>query len=155
MLKFKYSSVIDAPVEDVFAFHEHPEALEKLAPPWKPVEVLKREGGIQEGGRVVFQVPLGPIRRRWVAVHTRYVKNRLFVDVQKEGPFASWVHRHEFERLGEKTRLTDGIAFSLPGGELMNLLGGWWVKLTLRRLFRYRHDRTRAEVSQQVRLRGR
>ena len=34
---------------------------------------------------------------RWVALHTAYEKNRLFVDEQIDGPFARWIHRHEFE----------------------------------------------------------
>jgi ligand-binding SRPBCC domain-containing protein len=155
MLSFEYTSIIEAPVEEVFAFHEQPDALEKLTPPWRRVEVLKREGGIQEGGRVVLSVETGPLRRRWVAVHTRYERNRLFVDVQKEGPFASWVHRHEFEGSGGRTLLTDRISFSLPGGALVNFLAGWWAKLELRRLFRYRHEQTRAALSQRARLQGR
>ena len=155
MLKFEYSSIIDAPVEEVFGFHEEPDALEKLTPPWKRVEVLQREGGIREGGRVVLRVPIGPLRRMWVAVHTRYEKNRLFVDVQKEGPFSSWVHRHEFKGAGGRTLLTDRVTFSLPGGDLVNLIAGWWAKLELRRLFRYRHEQTRAALSQRARLQGR
>jgi ligand-binding SRPBCC domain-containing protein len=141
---FEHSSVIHAPVERVFAFHEHPAALERLTPPWPPVRVLSREGGIREGARVVLELALGPLRQRWVALHTGYEKDRLFIDRQVEGPFRSWLHHHRFEAAGPGlTRLTDHVEFSLPGGPPADLLGAWFARLQLRRMFTYRHAMTR------------
>ena len=40
------------------------------------------------------------------------------MDEQIQGPFAKWVHRHEFEDIGGKTRLTDRVAYQLPGGPI-------------------------------------
>jgi ligand-binding SRPBCC domain-containing protein len=147
MPRFVHSSVIDAPVERVFAFHEAPGALEALTPPFAPVRVVRREGGIQPGGVVELEVPVGPFKRRWVARHTDYIPNELFVDVQESGPFRRWVHHHRFEAVGAgRTRLTDEIDFSLPGGALMDFLGGWFARIQLRRMFRYRHEATRRAV---------
>jgi ligand-binding SRPBCC domain-containing protein len=80
---------------------------------------------------------------RWVALHTAYEKDRLFVDEQIRGPFAKWVHRHEFEAAGGKTRLTDRIEYELPGGPLVNKLFGWTVIPGLRNMFASRHRVTR------------
>jgi len=80
---------------------------------------------------------------RWVALHTEYAKDRLFVDEQIHGPFAKWVHRHEFEAAGAKTRLTDRIAYELPGGSIVKMLFGWTVSLGLRNMFAYRHRVTK------------
>lgn len=140
---FRKSTWIDAPVEAVFAFHEEPDALSRLTPPWTSVEVLERNGGIRPGGRVTLMVALGPIRRRWVAEHGEYIPNRLFTDVQIEGPFRLWRHRHEFAPDGGGARLTDVIEFSLPGGPLVDWLAAWAVKLQLNRMFAYRHETTR------------
>jgi ligand-binding SRPBCC domain-containing protein len=141
---FEHTSVIQAPVEHVFAFHEQPDAFEQLTPPWQPVRILSREGGIREGARVVIELRFGPFRPRWVALHTAYEKNRLFVDTQLSGPFRSWVHHHRFESAGPgQTRLTDSIEFSLHGGPLIDFFGAWFARLQLRRLFRYRHGVTR------------
>lgn len=141
---FVFSSVIPAPVEKVFAFHESPDALERLTPPWQPAQVLLKDHGLQVGARVELLVPLGPFKARWYARHTRYEKNRLFEDVQESGPFRRWVHRHEFEAIdGSTTRLTDRIDFSLPGGPLADFFGGWFARIQLRRMFAYRHKVTR------------
>jgi ligand-binding SRPBCC domain-containing protein len=84
---------------------------------------------------------IGPIR--WVALHVEYEKNRFFEDRQISGPFARWDHRHEFEAVGNATRLTDRIEYRLPGGAWTNLLFGWAVQLGLRQTFRHRHQVTK------------
>lgn len=144
MPHFVFSSLIPAPVETVFAFHESPGALERLTPPWQPAVVVHKDPGLEPGARVVLLLPLGPLRLHWRALHTHYEKDRLFVDVQESGPFRRWVHRHEFEpAAGGATRLTDRIAFSLPGGLLADLCGAWLARIQLRRLFTWRHAVTR------------
>lgn len=141
MPTFVRSVVVHAPVADVFDFHEREDALPRLSPPFPPVRVVRREGGIQPGARVDLRI--GPIR--WLALHTAYEKDRLFVDEQIEGPFASWVHRHEFEAVdATTTRLTDHVTFALPGGPIVNTLFGRLVALSLVPMFRYRHRATKA-----------
>ncbi len=144
MPQFVFSSVIPASVERVFAFHESPDALERLTPPWQPARVLHKDSSLHVGARVELLVPLGPFKKKWCARHTHYEKNRLFVDVQDSGPFRRWVHRHEFEAIdANTTRLTDRIEFSLPGGLLIDFFGAWFARIQLRRMFAYRHEVTR------------
>lgn len=131
--------MIDAPIEDVFRFHEREDALALLSPTFPPVRVVRKTGGIGIGARVELRV--GGLL--WVAVHTAYEKDRLFVDEQIQGPFARWIHRHEFEDLGGRTRLTDRVEYGLPGGWLVNRLLGWTVRPGLYQMFRHRHRVTR------------
>lgn len=125
---------------DVFAFHEREDALPRLSPPFPPVRVVSRTGGIRPGAEVELRI--GPVR--WLARHTGYERPRLFVDEQVRGPFASWVHRHEFEAVDARTtRLTDRVTFTLPGGRIVNALFGRLVALSLVPMFRFRHRATR------------
>ena len=87
------------PWDELFAWHERPGAFERLTPPWDEVELVERSGGIAVGARTVIRVPMGPMKRTWVAHHTAYEKGRLFRDEQVEGPFAKWIHTHHFERI--------------------------------------------------------
>ena len=66
MLRFEHSSYVNAPVAEVFAFHELPDALEKLTPPAPPVRVVRREGGIRPGDVVELAIGRGPFRITWV-----------------------------------------------------------------------------------------
>ena len=139
MPTFVRSSIINAPVETVFAFHGREGALSLLTPLFPPVRVVSRSGGISKGARVELRVA----GMRWVAVHTAYQQNRLFVDEQVAGPFSQWIHRHEFEDLRGKTRLTDRVEYLLPGGHYVNSLFGWVIRPGLMQMFSHRHRVTK------------
>ena len=143
MMQFEHSSWIAAPVETVFDFHKRRDAIELLMPPDQKVQLVSREGGLEAGARVEFRIPIGPFRIRWVAHHIAYEEKRLFIDEQREGPFAAWVHVHLFKEENGGTRLTDSIELALPGGPVLEALAGWAVKRKLRKMFEYRHEVTR------------
>ncbi|MBD2625337.1 SRPBCC family protein [Trichormus variabilis] len=145
MLQFKHSSIINAPVEVVWKFHERPDILQLLTPPWQPIQVIRREGGLNEGAITEFRLFLGLLPLTWLARHTEYEQYKLFTDEQISGPFESWVHRHEFELENRKTILTDNIAFSMPGGDSVEFVSGWLIQVQLEAMFRYRHYVTKRE----------
>jgi uncharacterized protein (TIGR01777 family) len=126
--------------EAVYAWHARPGALERLTPPWEPVEVLERAGGLEDGTRAVVRVRLGPLKLRWVARHRDHVAGRQFADEQIEGPFVRWIHTHRFTPDGPAgCVVTDRVEFALPGGALGGAAGRALVRRRLRRLLRYRH----------------
>jgi len=143
MLHFQYSSLINASVATVWQFHERSDILQILTPPWQPVKIIRREGGLGIGAISEFQINLGFIPVIWVAKHSQCQPNALFVDEQTQGPMESWIHRHKFEEINGQTKLTDAIAYELPGGWLAELFLGWWVEARLRDMFRYRHEVTK------------
>ena len=131
--------MINAPVATVFAFHERADALELLTPAFPPVHVVAKTGSITVGARVELRV----MGLKWVALHTVYQNNRLFVDEQIQGPFTQWTHRHEFRDLGDTTELTDRVTYRLPGGPVVNALLGWTVTPGLHQMFQHRHRVTK------------
>lgn len=139
MPTFVKSVLIKARLETVFGFHEREDALRLLSPAFPPVRVITKTGGLEPGSRVDLQI--GPFH--WIALHTGYARNRFFEDRQVSGPFAQWIHRHEFEAAGSETRLTDRVEFQLPGGVWVNHLLGWAVRLGLRQMFLHRHRMTK------------
>jgi ligand-binding SRPBCC domain-containing protein len=143
MLHYERSVFVQAPVEKVFAFHERTDALELLTPPGQDIQVLRRAGGLRLGAEVELLVPLGPLRMRWLARHTAYERDRLFVDEQMSGPFAKWRHRHQFGAEGTGCRLTDSVDFALPLAPVSEWVAGWVVRSRLATLFQYRHEVTR------------
>jgi uncharacterized protein (TIGR01777 family) len=148
MPEFKYRSRIDAPVEDVFDWHARPGALERLIPPWEDVQVMERQGGLEDGSRTVISLRKGPLRIRWTAQHRDYVEGRQFVDEQVEGPFASWVHAHRFLPEGDDACvIEDEIDYRLPYGALGEWLAGGSVRRDLERSFPFRHRRTADDLA--------
>src|SRR5665647_3092200 len=115
---FEWRSIMPVPVDELFAYHARPGAFERLAPPWQRLRILEQEGGMRDGGRVVFKAYVGPVGKRWVAETGGYVEGRQFVDRQVEGPFASWEHTHRFLPGVDDgaSELLDHIEYSLPAG---------------------------------------
>ena len=142
MLNFTYSSLINATVDKVWQFYERPDILDLLTPPWQPVTVIRREGGLGVGAISEFRLSLAGIPVPWIATHIECEPNRLFVDEQTKGPMESWLHRHEFINKNGKTKLIDTISYEIPGGWLSEAILGWWVDARLRDMFRYRHEVT-------------
>ena len=145
MLSFRYSSLINAPVNRVWEFHERPDILTLLTPPWQPVEVLRREGGLGVGAISEFHLWLGPIPIDWLARHTECEPYQYFVDEQVKGPMQSWVHRHQFQGENGQTRLTDSTNYELLTGTPLETILGLWVNSRLEEMFRYRHQVTKKE----------
>ncbi len=148
---FELASELPVSAEAAYAWHARPGAFERLAPPWEPVRILEREGGLGDG-RVVLEVPIGPVKQRWVARHLAAEPGRQFVDEQVEGPFARWLHTHRFEPLGpDRCRYIDHIQYELPFGAVGEL-GASMVATRLQRTFRYRHATVAADLALHQRL---
>ena len=133
--------------EELFAWHSRPGAFDRLAPPWETLRVIERGGGIEAGGFLHMALKKGPLWLRWDAEHTDYDPPGRFVDRQVRGPFAEWVHEHLcLESGGGRSELHDRVTYRLPGGALGQALGGAKASRDLRRLFAFRHARTRRDL---------
>ena len=142
-MRLTYRSVLEnhSP-EEVFAWHERPGALERVTPPWGHVTVLKKEGGIRDGAKVVLQIRQGPASFRWELRHTDFKQNRQFKDIQVSGPLKSWEHTHRFTpQDGGGSVLEDEIDLQPPLGAAGGLLAPGLVKHELARLFQFRYRR--------------
>lgn len=137
---FVKRSRINAPVSDVFKWHARPGALERLSPPWDPIQVIRRTGGILPGAEVYLKMKLGPFSYPWHARHSDYDEDRLFRDQQVKGPFRSWIHTHRFEPDGERACfMEDHIEYRLPAHSLSHVFAKSIIQKKLTRIFNYRH----------------
>jgi uncharacterized protein (TIGR01777 family) len=151
-MEFTYSTVVNAGLSDVFAWHSRPGAMTRLTPPWLPVRILQEASGPSSlrDGRAVLGLPGG---LRWVAVHSpaSYDPPNMFADELASCPLAavlSWRHRHQFAPAGEAgqdaaraTLVTDTVDTTLPGR-------------MLRPMFAYRHRQLADDLAAQARARS-
>ena len=142
---FVLRSVFRCSPEELFAFHERPEALPLLSPKDGSVRVVKAPASLRVGEEAIVKVGFGPLRATWVARHTAYDPPRMFVDEQVSGPFRSWRHEHRIEACPEGAALTDEILFELPAGPLGRLVAPLVMRV-LRKSFEARHAATRGFV---------
>lgn len=128
-----FSSEIEAPRDEVFAWHTRPGAFARLSPPWQPMR-LRAETDSLRDGTAELKLPGG---LRWVAQHQAdgYDPPRQFADELSSRGLASlparvvmtWRHTHQFDDLGDgRTLMTDRVDTLIPGA-------------LLRPMFVYRH----------------
>lgn len=143
-----YATRLPVSVEQAFAWHDRPGALERLSPPFLPAGVERSDRSLAVGSEVVLRMGPTPLAPRWRARHIAYDPPHEFRDVQESGPFAAWDHRHRFEADGpDASVLTDEVHYRLPLGPLGDLVAGRFVGATIDRMFAYRHRRTVADLA--------
>lgn len=133
----QYASIVDHPLDEVFAWHTRPGAMPRLVPPWQPMRVVKETESLADG-QAILGLPGG---LRWVAQHQPegYDPPRQFVDVlSSDGGVDGlktlpprvigwWRHTHKFGDAGNgATRVHDIVDTTVPGA-------------ALRSTFAYRH----------------
>jgi ligand-binding SRPBCC domain-containing protein len=143
-MRFVKESVIRASPERVFEFHEQPNVLSLLNPPWESVRVIQPAKISDIGSEAIVELKaFGPIKIRWIARHTLYDPPHLFEDIQVKGPFRSWRHRHLIEAHAEGAILRDELDYQPPLGFLGRRLAPLLVQQRLQKTFDYRHEITR------------
>ena len=121
----EYESVVEQPLDEVFAWHTRPGAMTRLVPPWQPMTVVAEAESLADG-RAVLGLPGG---LRWIAQHERdgFDPPHRFVDaLSSAGPrslpprvIGWWRHTHEFfDAPGGGTRVRDEVDTTVPGAAL-------------------------------------
>jgi ligand-binding SRPBCC domain-containing protein len=143
-VKFVKESIIKAAPERVFAFHELPDAINRLTPPWETARIVQAAPSLKVGERAIIAVKIfGLFEKKWIAEHTVYNPPHEFEDVQISGPFRSWRHRHVVLPHEDGAILRDEIHFEPPFGFLGRLAAPLAVLPKLEKMFQYRHEVTR------------
>ncbi len=139
-MRFVKESVIRASPVRVFAFHEQPDVLNLLMPPWEQARVVQPAEISAVGSQAIIETRVfGPIKITWVAQHTAYDPPHMFEDVQVKGPFRSWRHRHIVEAHEDGAILRDEIDYEPPLGFVGRAVAPFLVQKRLQKLFDYRH----------------
>ncbi|MGV9413684.1 TIGR01777 family oxidoreductase [Nocardia sp. NPDC003693] len=119
------SSVVDAPLAEVFDWFARPGAFTRLVPPWQPMTLISEAESLADG-RAVLGLPGG---LRWVAQHdaAAYDPPHRFADAVAVDGVASmpagiamrWRHIHEFEAVdATHTRVIDRVETPIPEAAL-------------------------------------
>lgn len=155
MTNYSRSTRVQAPFEDVWAFHTTLDGLEALTPDFMHLEVRSVTGPdgdpdpeeLVVGTRVALAMqPFGVApEQTWTTVITDRSEadgRAHFRDVMEDGPFPTWEHTHRFVADGDATVITDRVEYELPGGALGRAVSplGW---IEFEAMFTGRHRKTK------------
>src|SRR6476661_10259053 len=159
----QFEQWVPVPIERVFLFFANPGNLPRIMPPRTGTELVQLKlvpppGIAEERATITDRAPLAgagseiitsfrlipflPFRARWIALITEFEWNHHFADVQKQGPFKSFVHRHELkgEIRGQVsgTVVRDVIDYEVGFGWLGNLANKFFIRRQFQSTFEYR-----------------
>ena len=81
--------------------------------------------------------PLLKIPVSWVTEITHVIRNEMFVDEQRKGPFGMWHHEHHFRETDDGVEMTDLIHYRLPM-DILDFVNKFVVGKKLEKIFSYR-----------------
>ncbi len=149
---FESCFVVNAPLEQVWRFHEDPASLTRVMTGPVRIHMTRIDRPVIPGSQIHMRMRVGPIEIPWVVEVREKRPPEMFQDAQlgDQGPFKRWVHTHRFEADGEhKTRVIDRIEYTPPLGLIGRigdaLLGG----LLMRGMFAGRRKATKAHLERQ------
>ena len=139
--RLERTQVLHRPRTEVFAFFERPENLEDITPAFLRFHIVTpKPVPMHAGAWIDYSLRLYGVPVSWRTQITRYEPGHLFVDEQKRGPFARWVHTHEFRDHPRGTWMKDTVEFAAPLGPLGRLAEALFVKRLVERIFDHRRD---------------
>ena len=157
----EFKQWVPFPLEAVFAFFSNPENLPRImpyrsgtrlislnlvAPQPAASQAIGKAAGVGSTILSSFLVfPPLPFRRHWLARITEFELNHHFADVQDEGPFKSWHHRHEFMSQSKAgvtgTTIRDVIDYEIGFGVLGSIANALFVRRQMGNTFVERQKR--------------
>ena len=136
-------TIIDRPLDEVFAFFCAAENLGAITPPDMGFDIVTPTPIAMAAGTTIdYRIRASGVPMRWrtvIDVWEPPVAGRArFVDSQTRGPYACWWHEHRFEADGARTIMTDTVHYAAPLGPLGAVADRVLVARELRRIFTHR-----------------
>jgi len=133
-------TVVDAPVDETFAFFSKAENLGLITPSGMRFRILGEIPAMTRGARIDYQLRVGPWPVRWRTRIEHWEPGVRFVDCQEAGPYRLWWHEHTFQAHGERTVMEDRVYYAPPLGFLGRIAHCLFTAAMLENVFRYRGD---------------
>jgi len=137
----EYTTLLPAPVSDVWHYFSDPRNLARITPPYMRFRITGFPNGevFQEGMLIRYKVsPLLGIPVTWVTRIEAVTPLQKFVDVQLKGPFKLWEHTHTFEEKAGNTLMKDSVRYLPPLGILGSLANALFLRQQLAGIFAFR-----------------
>jgi ligand-binding SRPBCC domain-containing protein len=137
-------TTLSTTIDKAWAFFSDPENLAVITPPEMGFRIQSKsaESGIHAGMRIAYTVrPVANVPMKWISEITDVQNHKHFTDVQIEGPYKFWIHRHEFKSHQNGVLMTDVVEYQMPFGWFGIVAHSVFVRRRLKRIFDYRRKK--------------
>ncbi len=137
----KKTQQLECTIDEAWSFFSSPNNLSLITPVNMKFRVLSdlQQSSIYEGMIIDYTIsPILGIPFFWRTKIRETMPGHSFTDIQVQGPYKSWIHRHEFIANKDGVLMIDTILYELPFGILGTLAHKLFVKNKLKDIFDYR-----------------
>ena len=138
MFRLRHSVLIEAPIDEVFAFFSTPRNLGLLTPLKMRFTIRSMPARMEPEARIEYSLRVVGMTLRWTTRIESFTPPTSFVDVQERGPYRAWWHEHRFEAQGQSTWMHDTVYYRPPFGLLGRLANRLFITPSLKRIFAFR-----------------
>lgn len=131
----------DSPLDATFSIFEDPHNLAKITPASLDFRVTSKDRvRMRKGAEIEYTIRWLGIPMHWKTVISEYEPPFLFVDMQAEGPYSFWRHRHTFKSTANGVLVGDHVEYALPFGPIGQLTHALTIRRHLEEIFRFRQQ---------------
>jgi ligand-binding SRPBCC domain-containing protein len=129
------------PLADLFAYFIRPKNLVQLAPAELNLELLTSPEILTLGSVLQWKGRRFGVSQQFTHEVSAFESEKLIVLEQKKGPFARWIHRHQFEATATGTKIMERIDFDPPRGLLGYVITADGIRRDLDKLMAHREKK--------------
>lgn len=135
---------IKAPIKEVWNFFSSAKNLEVITPPYMKMRITSGvlPEDVYPGQIITYTVsPVLGVPLFWMTEITTVVKEKLFVDEQRKGPYSLWHHQHHFKEENGGVLMTDIVHYQLPLGILGEAANLLFAARQVKGIFDFRNEK--------------
>lgn len=132
------TTIINRPRIEVFEFFSKAENLNKITPPDLNFKILSGSVEMKKGALINYRIKILSIPFQWQTLISEWNPPHSFADTQLKGPYARWLHIHNFYEENGQTVMHDRVEYCAPGWIFEPIFEYFLVKRKLEKIFDYR-----------------
>ena len=139
--QLKANVVLRSDINELFSFFSSPLNLGLLTPSWLGFRIVSMPQEMESGAIIRYTIKLWMISLAWTTRIWSWDPVTGFIDVQEQGPYSLWIHKHAFSDLEDGTVLMeDTVTYRLPFWMVGRLVHRLFLSNILRRIFSFRNS---------------
>lgn len=121
-------------------FFSSPRNLALITPKRMNFKILSISGDKMHPGQIIkYKITVLPfVRMYWETEITEVNEYYSFTDVQREGPYSYWSHKHIFNDVKHGIEMVDELEYAIPLGLAGKLAHVVFVEREVKNIFKYR-----------------